>query len=90
MTMHQCTASNSSRYANSCTENGITTADCWDCPGRFELVEDRNPQSTRLVLPLHHEDGTIVERALKTALKVTVSPETEAHHLAQIREELAQ
>lgn len=80
--MYLCTGSNSTRYAN--RKDGW--ADCWDCPGRFELVEDRSPASNHRVLPMHYEDGTLFERTIQQALSVTITPETAARHLRQIAE----
>lgn len=57
--IYLCIGSNTSRYANSHTENGVTTADCWDCPGRFELVSHSRATNARLILPKHYEDGTL-------------------------------
>lgn len=100
--MYLCTGSNTTKAANRepCPDPSLPnieqlnwvyrTGTCQDCGHRFELVEDRNPRSDRLVLPFHYKDGTLLEEVVRDALVVDVTAQMAADHLSQIREETSQ
>lgn len=88
-----CRASNTTKFANGrpiCTDPQeraprYETGDCMDCLHTFELTEDPSPKSDRQVLPVHFEDGTLLETVVKEALVPTITAEVAARHLAAIR-----
>lgn len=95
--MYLCTGSNTTKAANreprpdpslSNIEqlNWVyTSGTCMNCLHPFTFVPDANPRSSRLVLPYHFEDGTLLEKIVKEALVAPVIAEVAARHLAQIQ-----